>query len=128
MTYLLDTHTLIWMASLPDRLSPLAVSICQDRSNILLMSIVNVWEMQIKLQLGKLHLALPLETFVQQLQLNDIQLYPITLDHIYMLGSLPLHHRDPFDRLLIAQARFEGIPIITSDPAFDAYEIVRVWY
>lgn len=128
MKYLLDTHAFIWFDNTPQLLSLNATSICQDSQNLLLVSMASLWEMQIKSQLGKLILPLSLSAMVsQQLQNGQIELLPIQFDHILTLDSLPLHHRDPFDRLLIAQAHFEKMPILTSDAAFSAYPVTCVW-
>ncbi len=114
MKVLLDTHAFIWWDSAPEKLSPQARAACQDRTNLLLLSVASAWEMQIKLQLGKLRLRLPLaEVIVSQQQTNDLQVLPIALNHILALQSLPAHHKDPFDRLLIAQAKYLDIYFCT---------------
>lgn len=103
MKVLLDTHAFIWWDSDPTTLSPQARAACQVRANLVLLSVASVWEMQIKLQLGKLHLRLPLaEVVAEQQQTNDIQVLPVALGHVLALQDLPTHHKDPFDRLLIA--------------------------
>lgn len=100
MKFLLDTHTFIWWDSEPAKLSPHALALCQDRHNVFLLSVVSVWEMQIKLQLGKLTLALSLREIIEsQRQTNNIEILPITLAHVLALEKLPTHHKDPFDRL-----------------------------
>jgi PIN domain nuclease of toxin-antitoxin system len=88
-----------------------------------------VWEIQIKWQLGKLTLPKsPLAEIVEEQQrVNGIQVLPIELRHIYALGALPQHHRDPFDRMIIAQASAEGLTIVTADPAFAAYGVPLLW-
>lgn len=132
MNYLLDTHTFIWLDIENDNssseLSETARLLLADPENVLLLSLVSVWEMQIKSQLGKLTLRLPLEQIVrEQLETNHIQLLPITLNHILSLQDLPHHHRDPFDRLLIAQAVTEQIPIIGRDAQMEKYTVDMVW-
>jgi len=112
MRLLLDTHTFIWWDIEPDRLSPRALMLCQDPQNQLILSVASVWEMEIKTQLGKLHFDKPL---------------PIMLAHALAIGALPLVHRDPFDRLLIAQAKVESIPIISRDENFTAYPVTVEW-
>jgi PIN domain nuclease of toxin-antitoxin system len=125
---LLDTHTFIWWDSEPDRLSPQALALCQDRRNILLLSVVSVWEMQIKLQLGKLRLALPLKEIIEtQQQTNNIEILPVTLAHVLALENLPVHHKDPFDRLLVAQAMVEGAALVSGDPNIARYAVQIVW-
>jgi PIN domain nuclease of toxin-antitoxin system len=86
--------------------------------------LASLWEIQIKLGIGKLHLRLPLAQVVnEQQQINRIQLLPLKPPHIYALDQLPLHHKDPFDRMLIAQALHENMPLISIDPAFSAYPV-----
>ena len=108
MKLLLDTHTLIWWTLTPERLSQLVLSLLGDSNNDLILSVVSVWEMQIKLQLGKLTLNMPLPNLIDsQQQTNGLQILSIELVHVLALQTLPNHHRDPFDRLLIAQATVE---------------------
>ena len=128
MKLLLDTHTFIWWDSDPTKLSPQALGLCQDRANVVLLSVVSVWEMQIKRQLGKLQLRLPLADMIaSQQQTNQIAILPINLSHVLALESLPAHHKDPFDRLLIAQARDEEAILVNSDPVFARYQIEVLW-
>ncbi len=128
MKYLLDTHAFIWLDSDPDKLSAKVVELCSNSENQLLLSIASVWEMQIKIQLGKLKLPASLaETITGQQAANAIQLLPIELPHVLELSSLPDHHKDPFDRLLIAQARIEKAHLISSDPQIVKYPITVVW-
>jgi len=128
MKLLLDTHTFIWWSGAPDKLSPKALALCQDASNRVLLSVTSVWEMQIKHQLGKLRLDLPLGDLIsEQREINRIEVLPITLPHVLVLESLPSHHKDPFDRLLIAQANSEGAVLVTKDPAFEEYPVKLIW-
>lgn len=128
MNCLLDTHTLIWSSISPSKLSERVRGLLKDADNCLFLSIASIWEMQIKLQTGKLILYLPLPELVKsQQQNNDVQILPIDVSHIYALNSLPNHHRDPFDRILIAQAMVENIPLLSIDAVFDAYPIQRMW-
>ncbi len=128
MKLLLDTHAFIWWDSEPARLSPQALALCQDRVNVVLLSVVSVWEMQIKLQLGRLNLDLPIaEVIESQQQRNGIEVLPITLTHVLALENLPAHHKDPFDRLLIAQAIVEGAFLVSSDPVFAKYPVKLLW-
>jgi PIN domain nuclease of toxin-antitoxin system len=128
MNFLLDTHTLIWWSIDPIRLSQQARNLLDDENNTLFLSIISVWEIQIKLQIGKLTLKVPLSELIKdQQETNDLQLLPIELIHIYALTNLPNHHRDPFDRLLIAQATVEQFPIVSIDSIFDNYPIQRLW-
>ena len=113
MKLLLDTHTFLWIATAPAYLSPAARVACQDRNNLLILSTVSVWELQIKVQIGKLTLAVPLVTLIRNQQtVNGVQTLPVELSHVPALDSLPLHHKDPFDRLLIAQAHIEGATMV----------------
>src|ERR1700710_2347815 len=108
MKYLLDTHTFIWLDSTPDYLSPNVALICKNPANILYVSLASIWEMQIKISAGKLQLPKPLQEIIQwQQQNNLVQVLPVALQHIFTLESLPQYHRDPFDRILIAQAQVE---------------------
>jgi PIN domain nuclease of toxin-antitoxin system len=128
MKVLLDTHAFIWWDSDPTKLSPQARAACQDRANVVLLSVASAWEMQIKLQLGKLNLYLPLaEVIASQQQTNDVQILPVALEHVLALQNLPAHHRDPFDRLLIAQANVEEAVLISHDPVFAHYPVKVLW-
>ena len=99
-----------------------------DGENTLMLSMASIWEMQIKIQLGKLHLNAPLPELVEtQQQINDLQILPIELTHIFGLERLLSHHRDPFDRLLIAQAIVTQMPIVSIDGVFDRYPVQRLW-
>lgn len=128
MNLLLDTHVFIWWTISPNRLSKKASELIANPQNILFMSLVSIWEMQIKAQLGKLSFDLPLADLIErQQEVNDLYLLPIELTHIYNLASLPNHHRDPFDRLLMAQALIENINLISIDKVFDQYPVNRIW-
>lgn len=108
MKLLLDTHVFIWVAGNPEKLSEKVRNLLTDANNFWVVSIASVWELQIKSQLGKLNLNSPLPKLITtQQQVNNLQLLPIELSHIYALEALPSHHRDPFDRILIAQSIFE---------------------
>ncbi|MEH1851117.1 MAG: type II toxin-antitoxin system VapC family toxin [Nostoc sp.] len=128
MQVLLDTHTLIWFFQGNENFSEKMRFLIEDENNEKLISIASVWEMSIKQSIGKLKFSLPIKTFIEQkLALNDFNLLNINLDHIDVITTLPLQHRDPFDRILIAQAMVEKIPIISVDTVFDAYSITRLW-
>ncbi|MBK8509359.1 MAG: type II toxin-antitoxin system VapC family toxin [Candidatus Competibacter sp.] len=128
MKYLLDTHSLIWYLSGDARLSDHAFHLMENEENELFVSIASLWEMAIKFSIGKLNLDRPFEElFPEQLASNSIELLGITIEHLKIVGGLPFHHRDPFDRLLIAQALIESLPIIGMDEAFDRYGIQREW-
>jgi len=122
MKLLLDTHIFIWWADQPEKLSSAALSALEDEANELLLSVASVWEMQIKFQLGKLKLSLPLKELIKnQQETNDLTVSPVALTHVLALDGLPYHHKDPFDRLLIAQSIVEGLTIVTADSQFSAY-------
>jgi PIN domain nuclease of toxin-antitoxin system len=128
MKVLIDTHVLIWWTGDTNQLSPLVRDMLADSQNELILSIVSIWEMQIKISLGKLSLQMDLPTLVEdEVSRNIFSLLPIELKHIYGLNDLPLHHKDPFDRLLIAQSMLEKMPIISIDEKFDAYGVQRLW-
>lgn len=128
MNLLLDTHTFIWWDSEPAKLSDRVLSLCGDSSNIRILSIASIWEMQIKLQLGKLKFNKPLaEIISSQQQRNSLQILPITLNHVLTLESLPYHHKDPCDRLLVAQAIVEGAVLLSRDSIFSQYPVPLDW-
>lgn len=125
MKYLLDTQILIWFGLDDSRMTSKITDIFLNPENQLLLSIASIWEMAIKLSLGKLKVKNSLEEFItQQYSINNIQILPLKLTHIYRISDLPFHHRDPFDRILIAQAHEEKFPIISSDKNFDQYKNV----
>jgi PIN domain nuclease of toxin-antitoxin system len=128
MKLLLDTHTFLWWDSEPSKLSSKVLALCQDRANAVLLSVVSVWEMQIKSQLGKLKLSLPLAEMVEtQRQINNVEVMSITLAHVLALENLPTPHKDPFDRLLIAQANVEGAVLVSDDSIFEEYPVKVIW-
>ncbi len=128
MNILLDTHVLIWLAMEPQKLSQQAKTILSNPNNTLFLSLVSIWEMQIKIQIGKLTLNLSLREVIEsQQQVNGLQILPIELAHIFALEVLPNHHRDPFHRLLLAQALVAQIPILSIDAIFDHYPVPRLW-
>ncbi len=128
MRLLLDTHVFIWLNENPGQIPQQIITLLSDSDNDLFFSLVSVWEMQIKIQLGKLQLQDPLpEILMTQQAANNLQILPIHLDHIWALEGLPNHHRDPFDRLLIAQALATQLPIISADSIFNRYPIQRLW-
>ena len=128
MKLLLDTHTFLWFIMGSPDLSADARALIEDGANENSLSVASLWEMAIKLSIGKLALASPFEVLIpQQLSLNGIELLNIKTDHASVVATLPFHHYDPFDRLLIAQAMVEKMPIISIDTAFDVYSITRLW-
>jgi PIN domain nuclease of toxin-antitoxin system len=125
---LLDTHAFLWAIMDDPRLSKAAADAFLNEDNQLLLSITSVWEMAIKVATGKLDLRVPLDELVRtQLGTLGIHLLAIELAHVLGVGAMPFHHRDPFDRLLVSQARAEGLVLMSCDPALDAYGITRLW-
>jgi PIN domain nuclease of toxin-antitoxin system len=128
MRLLLDTHVFIWADGQPENLSTAAKGVCEDPGNELILSVVSVWEMQLKIMLGKLALRQPLRLVIEDwIQKNTILILPLHLEHIFRLDTLSSHHKDPFDRLLIAQALAEGLTIVTHHRAFAQYNIPVIW-
>lgn len=127
MRTLLDTHAFLWGIAGDTRMSAHARKIFVGPSK-LSMSVASIWEILIKVQIGKLNLPLPAGPYIiRKLSENRIETLPISLDHLLAFGQLPLHHRDPFDRILIAQAVEEGLPIVTSDSHFSRYPVEVIW-
>ena len=128
MRVLLDSHTLIWAADDPDKLSATALATIQDPANDRLLSAATIWEIAIKVGKGRLPLSLPYRPWMEK-AIADLclTLLPITLDYTERQSQLPSSHGDPFDRLLAAQSLVDGIPIVSMDPALDAYGVTRIW-
>ena len=127
MRLLLDTHTFLWFIDDNARLSSTARSLLES-DNDLVLSTASLWEIAIKLSIGKLSLPQPFETFVRkQLSVNAIDILQIDTAHLSVVATLPFHHRDPFDRLLVAQAKVEQLPIVSADTEFNKYSIKRLW-
>jgi PIN domain nuclease of toxin-antitoxin system len=127
MKLVLDTHTFIWWDSEPTKLSKPALELLKDKSNIRLLSVVSLWEIQIKHQLGKLTLNKALGEIIATQQKNCIEILPISIAHILALDSLPMYHKDPFDRLLIAQTNTENAVLISCDSVFSNYSVDVEW-
>ncbi|MEP6988699.1 MAG: type II toxin-antitoxin system VapC family toxin [Chloroflexota bacterium] len=127
MNLLLDTHTFIWWISKPDQLSPNVLSLLDDENNKPVISVVNIWEIQIKNAVGKMDLNFSLDDIVETYRENGIEILPIYPNHVLRLSSLPDHHRDPFDRILVAQAIVENITVISKDPKIKQYPVPVIW-
>lgn len=128
MRVLVDAHAILWFVWDHESLTAKARTVMEDAASDLLLSAGTLWEIAIKVGLRKLNLTKPYELFMEDaIADNDLTILPISLAHATALTTLPLHHRDPFDRLLIAQALAEHVPIVSCDPAFDAYPITRIW-
>lgn len=128
MRVLMDTHVFLWWVEGDRTLPPKARDALADPGNECLLSMASVWELAIKASLGKLKLALPVRRYVaDHVAANAFRLLDIGLPHVGRVEALPFHHRDPFDRLLAAQALEEKLPVITADPVFRKYGVKRVW-
>ena len=113
---------------LPARLSPAAASHLEDASNELIVSAATIWELAIKVSLDKLKLTQPYDQWIDAAMADlGASLLPITVPFAAAQAALPWHHRDPFDRLLAAQSQVENMPLVSSDPVFDRYDVARVW-
>jgi PIN domain nuclease of toxin-antitoxin system len=125
---LLDTHTLLWWMTGDSRLSNQAYALIEDIDNVSLVSAVSAWEIATKVRLGRLPAAAELiQNFVTDLSHYEIQILPVTADHGIRAGLLPGPHKDPFDRMLIAQALTENVPIVSNDKVLDGYGVTRLW-
>lgn len=128
MRLLLDTHTLLWSFNAAPSLSSRARRLIEDGGNEILVSAASAWEIATKVRLGKLptgeELIADFEGYLAQLGCDAL---PISLEHALRAGRLPGEHRDPFDRMLIAQAQTEDLPIVSNDRIFDAYGVRRIW-
>jgi PIN domain nuclease of toxin-antitoxin system len=128
MKLLLDTHILIWLINGNKNLSQIARQAIEDESNSLHLSIASLWEITIKTSLGKLELGIPLEQITTNFILpSGMEILPIHLPHLLVLQTLPFHHRDPFDRLLISQAKSESLTLVSEDSMFKQYEVEMLW-
>jgi PIN domain nuclease of toxin-antitoxin system len=127
MRILIDTHVLVWWFSDPGRLSKRAASIVTNTVNTVLVSAATAWELSIKVNLGKLDAMALLADLPHRLEQTGFTELPVTIAQATRAGLLPLHHRDPFDRLLVAQAQDLGVPILSADSSLDSYDIKRVW-
>ncbi len=128
MRALLDTHAFLWWITDDPRLSARAREIIGDGSHTLFFSAASGWEIAIKAQLGRLQLPDKADSFVlEQLSANAFNSLPIQLSHALHILNLPRHHRDPFDRMLVAQSQLEELPILTADPLIAQYQVEVIW-
>jgi PIN domain nuclease of toxin-antitoxin system len=128
MRFLLDTHTFLWFINGDERLSEQSRRLIENADNDVLISVVSLWEIAIKVSLNKLELAQAFEVLIpRELADNKFTQLPITVAHLIQLSKLPFHHRDPFDRLLIAQSLTEELPLVSKDRKFNNYGVARVW-
>jgi PIN domain nuclease of toxin-antitoxin system len=125
---LLDTHAFLWFVLNDAQLSVAASALITNPSHEIEISPATYWEIAIKISLGKYSLSEPLDAFMErEMAANQFRILPIEPRHVAPLTDLPFHHRDPFDRLIIAQAMAEQIPVVSADTAFDAYPVKRLW-
>jgi PIN domain nuclease of toxin-antitoxin system len=125
---LLDTHTFLWFVDDNPRLSETARVLIESDDAQPFLSMASLWEIAIKISLGKLQLKQPYEIFIpEQLALNGIGVLNLSMEHTAALAALPFHHRDPFDRLIVVQAKLEEMPLVSADPTFDLYSVKRIW-
>lgn len=128
MRLLLDSHTFLWAITDSNELSAIAREALTDTDNDLFLSVASAWEMAIKASIGKLRLQIPLEDLLQSARHDlGLRILHVELSHALAVQNLAFHHRDPFDRLLLAQARVDGLSLLSRDAVFDLYEIPRIW-
>ncbi|HST04461.1 MAG TPA: type II toxin-antitoxin system VapC family toxin [Chloroflexia bacterium] len=128
MKLLLDTHSFLWFVQGDPNLGVNASAQIGDESNEIYLSMASVWEIAIKISVGKLKIDQELDSFLyDQLNLNRMSIINISIEHVSKVANMPFHHRDPFDRLIIAQSINEQMPIVSRDEAFDAYGVTRIW-
>jgi PIN domain nuclease of toxin-antitoxin system len=121
---LLDTHALLWATGDTDRIPVGVRTLIEERRNDVFVSLVSIWEIRIKTAAGKLILDIDL---LRTIKNTDLSILPITLDHVERTATLPAHHKDPFDRMLIAQARVEGMTLVTADRMIRHYDVPVLW-
>lgn len=127
MNLLLDTHTFIWFINGNKELSDKAKRIIENPSNKSYISIATIWEMAIKISLERLKINKPFESILEQILKNNFEILPITFEHTLLISKLSFHHRDPFDRIIIAQGHIEKMTIVTKDENFSKYNIKLLW-
>lgn len=126
MDFILDTHAFIWFIN-GSELPISVVSKIKNVDNRCFISIASLWEIAIKTSLGKLKVESNFDAIKEFLVSNNIEILPITFEHIQLLIALPYHHGDPFDRMIITQGLVENLPVITKDPKFNLYDITVIW-
>ena len=127
MRLLIDTQCWLWMSASPERLSKRTQELLRDAGTERLLSVASIWELAIKYQLGKISLPVaPLDCVPSRLETTQTAALGISAAHALRVGVLPRHHRDPFDRMIVAQALIEGVAVLTADPAFARYQVERL--
>ena len=127
MDLLLDTHALIWFFESDIQLSPIAKAAIENPLNRNYLSVASIWEIAIKQSIGKLSLSKPTHQVISHLQNSGITFIPIETNHVLGVETLPLHHRDHFDRLIISQSLFLDFHLVSKDTIFDSYGVKRIW-
>lgn len=128
MKFIADTHAFLWFITDSEQLSPKAKALLESSENERILSAASIWEIAIKTSLGKLSFKHPLEQFLpEQIRLNYFQVLDISGEHALRVAGLPMLHRDPFDRMIVAQALLEQLPLLSNDGALDSYGIRRLW-
>ena len=127
MKILIDTHAFIWFAEDDSQLDETMKRLIEKPANDIFLSIASIWEMAIKMQLKKLNLDKSIEDIIDLVTLNGFELLPILPNHIIKLTTLDFNHRDPFDRIIIAQGLYENLKIMSRDTIFDEYGVTRIW-
>lgn len=127
MNLLLDTHTYIWFSADKPELSSTVKQLVEDSQNASFISIASLWEMSIKISLGKLSIDKDFKEVIKDLSESGIGILPISFEHVLKSSTLAFHHRDPFDRIIIAQSLCEGMKLLSADTIFDDYRVERIW-
>jgi PIN domain nuclease of toxin-antitoxin system len=127
LSYLLDTHTFLWAITESPELSAEVIAILENSENQLFLSVASLWEIAIKLSIGKLRLTFPFDELPRKLAKASVQVIDIKFDHLRIVSSLPLVHRDPFDRLIVAQALSENLILLTKDELMKSYSVQTFW-
>lgn len=127
MRLLLDTHTFLWFVLNDPQLSQKALDSISDPKHQIFLSPASYWEIAIKINLGKYSLSVEFETFFQQGMASGIKILPVEIRHAAVFASLPMYHKDPFDRMIVSQALAEQLSLVSADLAFDLYGIPRIW-
>ncbi len=127
MNNLIDTHALIWFLNGDDNLSEKARKSIENKNAVNFVSIASLWEIAVKVSLGKLELITPFAKISEQIEHNGFQILPITFEDTLLLSSLPFHHRDPFDRIIISQSFTNKLTIVSKDRQFDSYKVELIW-
>jgi PIN domain nuclease of toxin-antitoxin system len=131
MKVLLDTHTVIWFYAGHERLEQKPKQIIENTNTVCFLSLASIWEMAIKIKLGKMNLGVSLERFIEDITENGIQILPVEVEHILKTQDMAFHHRDPFDRLIFCQAIVENMVLVSADEVADLYfaneSVKQIW-